>query len=189
MGSAIYTRGGDKGQTSLVDGSRVSKDAPRIECYGTIDETISWIGLARAETTEPFLSAALEFLQHRLYNCSSNLAAPHGTPYTLPTIAPEDVAFLERVIDRFEATTGPIERFVLPGGARAAACLHIARTVCRRAERRLVSLAAAEPVDSMVLKFINRASDFLFSAARFANAASGRPDLFWDVQFPIPKVG
>jgi cob(I)alamin adenosyltransferase len=188
MGSGIYTRTGDKGETSLVDGSRTPKNSPRVEAYGTVDEANSWIGAARAFATDPVLARALEFLQHRFFNCSSNLATPPGAGIEPPTIAPDDVEFLERTIDLFEERTGPLRHFVLPGGTRAAGLLHVARTVCRRAERRIVDLAAREEVDPVVRKFVNRSSDFLFAAARYANAAEGSDDVAWNKKFLAPDL-
>ncbi len=185
--SNIYTRTGDKGSTSLVDGSRVSKDSARVEAYGTIDETNSWVGRALAGVEDPVLSEPLTFLQHRLYNCSSNIAVPPGTDIAPTQITAEDVAYLESSIDRFEQTSGPMTCFVLPGGVETAGLLHVTRTVCRRAERRLIALGAAEPVDPLVQKFVNRASDLLFAAARYANATMGDGDVPWDKNLPTPQ--
>lgn len=184
--SRIYTRQGDLGSTSLADGRRVDKHDPRVEACGAVDEANSRVGAALAFTDDPLLCAALAFLQHRLYNCSANLAAPPGADLSPPTIAPEDVIWLERAIDRFEATTGSLDHFVLPGGTRAAALLHVARTVCRRAERRITALGAQRPVDPVLGQFVNRASDLLFAAARYANASAGRGDPAWDPDFPRP---
>jgi cob(I)alamin adenosyltransferase len=189
MGSSIYTRAGDQGTTSLADGRRVPKASPRVEAYGTVDEANSWVGAARAFSADALMSRALEFLQHRLYNCSSSLATPPGGSLAPPGIGPEDVDFLERGIDRFEERTGPLDRFVVPGGCREAGLLHVARTVVRRAERLVVALAAEEPVDDQVLRFLNRASDFLFAAARYANAVCGAGDVFWDKDLPRPGLG
>lgn len=181
MSSSIYTRTGDRGETSLADSSRVPKDSLRVEAYGTVDEANSWVGLARTFSADPLLAEVLDFVQHRLFNCSSNLASPPGTPWEVPRIAEADIELLERAIDRFEAATGPLTSFVLPGGAQAAAALHVARTVVRRAERRIVTLAGREGgVDALVQKFVNRASDLLFAAARYANHVDGRPDVRWD---------
>ncbi|MBN2490829.1 MAG: cob(I)yrinic acid a,c-diamide adenosyltransferase [Planctomycetes bacterium] len=188
MTGSIYTRTGDRGETSLVGGGRVPKDAARVEAYGTVDETNAWIGAARAFVGDRALEEALEFLQHRLFNCSSNLATPAATKRVPPRIEEADIAFLERAIDRFEGATGKLTAFVLPGGSRAAAFLHVARTVCRRAERRVVGLGADEPVDPLVLAFLNRASDFLFAAARYSNHLEGRPDAAWDKGAAIPPM-
>ncbi len=188
MSSSIYTRGGDKGQTSLASGERVPKDAPRVEAYGTVDEANSWIGVARVRTEDPLLDRALEMVQHRLFNCSSNLATPPGAAFEPARIAAEDVAWLEQAIDRFEQKSGAISSFVLPGGCGLAATLQVARAVCRRAERRIVSLGAEQDLDPLVLKFVNRASDFLFAAARYANALSSDGDLAWDKDLPLPQL-
>ena len=187
MTSKIYTRGGDGGETSLVDGSRVSKCSPRVEAYGTLDEANSWVGLARAALEDEGLDRALAFLQHRLFNCTSHLATPPGSTVAAPTVSAADVAYLEGAIDQWEQVTGPLNHFVLPGGAVAAGHLHLARTVCRRAERRLVSLADTEDVDPTVLKLVNRSSDFLFAAARYANRQAGVDDLGWDKDLPVPQ--
>jgi cob(I)alamin adenosyltransferase len=188
MSSSIYTRSGDAGDTSLADGSRLPKNAARVEAYGAIDEANAWVSAARAQTKEPLLGKTLEFLQHRLYNCSSNLATPPAASgFSPPQVYQGDVEFLERAIDRFEETTGPVSVFVLPGGTQAAAMLHVARTVCRRAERRIVALIKTdEPVDTLVLKLVNRASDFLFAAARYANRVSG--DVAWNKDLPPPEL-
>jgi cob(I)alamin adenosyltransferase len=188
MSSRIYTRTGDKGQTSLLGGGRVPKDAPRVEAYGALDEANSWVGAARAQGQDPLLDRTLELVQHRLYNCSSNLATPPGSEFEPPQIEAEDVAFLEQAIDRFEQETGALTSFVLPGGSALAGALHVARTVCRRAERRMVTLSAEEPVDPLVLKFVNRCSDFLFAAARYANRVQERPDVSWDRALPRPEL-
>ncbi len=187
MNSNIYTRGGDRGQTSLVDGSRVSKGSLRVEVYGTLDEANSWVGLARADLADEGLDRALAFLQHRLFNCSSYLATPPDAEATPPGVSAGDVTYLERAIDRMEQVTGPLSHFVLPGGTAAAARLHLARTVCRRAERRMVSLADAEEVDPTVLKLVNRCSDFLFAAARYANHEAGVDDPVWDSAASAPE--
>lgn len=187
-GSNIYTRRGDRGETSLVDGSRVPKDDLRVRAYGTIDEANSWVGVTRACTDDALLGSVLTFLQHRLYNCSSNVATPEGATVVPPGIADEDVAFLESAIDRLEARTGPLTCFVLPGGSSCAAFLHVARTVCRRAERLLVALSAGAPVDPQVQRFVNRSSDLLFAAARYANSVGGVGDVAWDRSLARPDL-
>ncbi|MDY0002916.1 MAG: cob(I)yrinic acid a,c-diamide adenosyltransferase [Polyangia bacterium] len=183
--SSIYTRGGDRGETSLLDGSRVPKDALRVEAYGTIDEANSWVGAALAFLEDPRLTEGLTFLQHRLYNCSSNVATPPGAGIQPTLVREEDVACLEEAIDFYDHASGPIRVFVLPGGCRAAGMLHVARTVCRRAERCLVALGAKEAVDPLVIRFVNRASDLLFAAARYANFLDGRGDLPWQKDLPL----
>lgn len=188
MGSRIYTRTGDGGTTSLFDGTRVSKHSLRVEAYGAIDEADSWLGAALAFCDDPLLARVLAFAGHRLYNCSSMAATPPGATPAAPAITDGDVAFLERAIDRFEERAGAIGGFVFPGGGRAAGLLHVARTVCRRAERALWALAEDEHVDPMVLVFVNRCSDLLFAAARYANALEGREDVHWNPTLPAPDL-
>jgi len=185
--SSIYTRTGDKGTTALVDGSRVGKDSVRVEAYGTMDELNSWVGRALAGVDDPVLREPLTFLQHRLFNCSSNVAVPPGSEITPTVVTAQDVAYLEACIDRFEQTSGLITCFVLPGGCELAGLLHVTRTVCRRAERRLITLGGLQPVDPLVQTFINRASDLLFAAARYANATQGDGDVPWDKGLPVPS--
>ncbi len=188
--SRIYTRTGDGGTTSLVDGSRASKSSARVEAYGAVDEANCWVGYALAKVHrqegDSVLREPLVFLQHRLYNCSSNLAVPPRSALAPTEIAPGDVEYLEAVIDRLERASGPMTCFVLPGGVELASILHVARTVCRRAERRITALAAADEVDPLVLMFLNRASDLLFAAARHANATLGDGDVPWDKDLPVP---
>ncbi len=188
MSSRLYTRTGDKGSTSLLDGSRVSKDSLRVEVYGTVDEATSWVGAARAFMADKLLESMLEFLQHRLYNCSSNLAAPPGVEFDLPVISQHDVDWLENAMDFLQERTGELKSFVLPTGCKAAGLLHVARTVCRRAERRIARLVLTEPVDEKILKFINRTSDFLFIAARYANVLDGLGDTEWKIDLEPPSL-
>lgn len=188
MGSSIYTRSGDKGTTSLVNGERISKDSARVEAYGTVDEANSWVGAARTHISDAILDGYLEFFQHRLFNCSSNLATPADPEIEPPTISQSDIDFLEAAIDKFEKSTGPLANFILPGGSKAAGLLHIGRTVCRRAERKVIALAQNEKVDALVRKFVNRGSDFLFATARYANYIEGRADHKWNQHAGIPKI-
>jgi cob(I)alamin adenosyltransferase len=174
----IYTRTGDAGETSLPDGTRVRKDDPRIELFGTLDEANCLIGLARVNVVDSNVDAVLEFLQHRLFNCSACLAKGQQ-PGDMPAIAPDDVLALESAIDRFTDRVGGFRGFMLPGCDETSARLHVARTVVRRAERVAARLAATEPVDPNVLAFLNRASDLLYAAARFSgagNECAWRPD-------------
>jgi cob(I)alamin adenosyltransferase len=172
----------------LADGSRVDKDSARVETYGTVDEANSWVGLARASTADPLLERILEFLQHRFFNCSSNLATPRGASWTPPTIVGDDIEWMERAIDRLEEKTGALNQFIVPGGHSSAGFLHVARTVCRRAERLVVTLARHEPVDPLVRTFINRSSDLLFAAARYANHVAGVDDVAWQRDLLPPQL-
>lgn len=182
-----YTRRGDYGETSLSDGSRVAKDCVRVEAYGAVDEANSSVGLARACVSDAFLGDVLRFVQHRLFNCSASLASSaDSAPETMPRITPDDVAILEASIHRFEALPGAPAGFVIEGRVEAAGRLHAARAIVRRAERRTVTLSASEPVDAQVLFFLNRLSDALFAAARYANALAGEPEEIWDPNSPRP---
>jgi cob(I)alamin adenosyltransferase len=180
---SLYTRQGDTGATSLGDGTRVSKASPRVEAYGAVDEASCTVGLALAATADEDLASWLRFLQQRLLNCSASLADPVGSSRP-PTAA--DVTALERATDHFESQAPALRDFVLPGGSELAARLHVARAGVRRAERAADALAAGEPVDPGVLALLNRASDLLFAAARFANAAYGAADDVWDPKAPPP---
>lgn len=174
----IYTRTGDSGETGLFGGQRVPKDSLRVHAYGTADECNAAVGLARASGIDPELDAMLAQVQNQLFVVGADLATP-GESASIPRVSEADVAFLEQAIDDLEATLDPLRQFILPGGTPAAAQLHVARTVCRRAERWAVSLAQEEPVGPQVLVYLNRLSDLLFVAARAANARAGTPDVPW----------
>ena len=176
----IYTRTGDAGQTSLRWGERVSKDALRVEAYGTVDEANAFVGnalaLLPAEAGE--LRGMLTRIQRELFDVGADLAVPPNKEKGEQLkVTPEMITALEHEIDALEAGLDPLRTFILPGGTPAAAALHTARTVARRAERRVVTLMAAEPVDDVLLKYLNRLSDFLFVAARAANKLEGRDDI------------
>jgi cob(I)alamin adenosyltransferase len=164
----------------------VSKASLRVEAYGSVDEASSAVGLAVAAVTDIDMGEALAFVQQRLFNCSGLLATPDSAGTSIPRISPEDVAALERAIDAFESRAGVGNVFVIEGGSEAAARLHVARAIVRRAERQVVRLAAEEPVDAVVLSFLNRCSDLLYSAARCANAIEGVGETPWDPNAPIP---
>ena len=183
----IYTRQGDKGVSGLFDGRRVPKCHPRLEAYGTLDELNSHIGLAIAHCRHPSLQTQLLALQHQLLVLGSDLATPPGSANEskVTRIQPRDATELEHQIDAATAQLPPLKRFILPGGSLAAAALHIARTVCRRAERQMVSLmqqTPADPIGEQPLVFVNRLSDLLFVLARLANHLDGVDDIEW-----IPK--
>jgi cob(I)alamin adenosyltransferase len=175
----IYTRTGDRGETALVTGVRVHKDDLRIQCYGTVDETNACIGLARL-TAISQLDGMLARIQNDLFDLGSDLATPENpAPKFQPLrILDSQVDRLEAEIDEMNAYLSPLTSFVLPGGAPAAAHLHLARTVCRRAERLAVELARREKVGEPAVKYLNRLSDHLFVASRFANDKGGR-DVLW----------
>ena len=177
----IYTRTGDTGETALFDGSRVSKADPRVDAYGHIDELNAVLGQARAAGVDPAMDAWLDHLQRDLFALGAQLADPASriaARVTKADIGPEDTARLEAWIDEAEAGLAPLRRFVLPAGVPASAALHLARTVCRRAERHVVALGA-HAVDADVLAYVNRLSDLLFVLARLANARAGVSDQEW----------
>jgi cob(I)alamin adenosyltransferase len=172
--SKIYTRTGDAGTTGLADGSRVAKDHPRIAALGDIDEVNSLLGVLLAEELPQAVSALLTGIQHDLFDLGGEMAIPGST---LLDAARIDV--LEQAIDGFNAELGPLKEFILPGGTRAAALAHLARAVCRRAERKLVSLSSAEVVSEASRKYLNRLSDLLFVLGRELNRVAGRSDVLW----------
>lgn len=178
----IYTRSGDDGTTALGFGGRVRKDALRVECYGTVDELNSAIGVARAAALPEELDPTLARVQNELFHLGSDLCVPEAEKalHPVPRIEPRHIEALERLIDQWNERLPPLENFVLPGGSAAAAALHLARTVCRRAERLVAALARAEPIGTLTLAYLNRLSDALFVLARAANRLAGRDDVFWD---------
>jgi cob(I)alamin adenosyltransferase len=178
----VYTRRGDGGETDLFGGARVGKDDLRVETYGAVDELNACLGAAAAATASPDLRTLAEELQARLFDLGAHLAAPDPArreKSQLPGPRQADVDALEARIDAFEGELAPLKRFVLPGGTVAAAHFHLARTVCRRAERRTVALARSESVDPLALRFLNRLSDLLFVMARVENRRAGRGDVEW----------
>lgn len=176
----IYTRSGDDGTTGLLGGSRVSKGNPRIDCYGNVDELNASIGWA-AVVAGAELSAMLQTIQNELFAVGSLLAVADGAapPATLPPIEEAWVSRLEMQIDEASARLPALRNFVLPGGNELAARLHVARTVCRRGERKLVEFSSDRPVSPIVLTYLNRLSDWLFVQAREANRSAGVEDLCW----------
>ncbi len=182
--SRIYTRGGDDGKTSLVGGQRVEKDAARIECYGTVDELNSFLGVARltveAQPKLTELAAILLRVQHELFNLGSILATlPEDVHPRQPRVTEKEVTQLETEIDRMNAPLGALRSFILPGGSRAAAELHICRTVCRRAERLVVALRKTGSVPSEAVAYLNRLSDALFVWSRWVNHVLGVAETLW----------
>jgi cob(I)alamin adenosyltransferase len=173
--SRIYTRTGDDGTTGLADGARVSKSGPRIEAIGAVDELNSSIGVLLTEELPLTLSGTITAVQHDLFDLGGELSVPGHD-----IISASHVARLERELDVLNAGLPALTDFVLPGGSRAAAAAHLARAVCRRAERRLVTLAESEAMPPLLLQYLNRLSDFLFVAARALNAHSGEGDVLWE---------
>jgi cob(I)alamin adenosyltransferase len=181
MSIRIYTKTGDDGTTGLFGGSRVSKADLRIEAYGTVDELNAIVGVVRTCPLPPALEQQLGIISADLFTLGADLATPLDPPpvYAIPRITEEHVKQLEGWIDKYDAQLEPLKTFILPGGTPAAAHLHVARTICRRAERRTVSLAAQEDVGTAVLHYLNRLSDYLFTASRAANAHAGVSDVAW----------
>jgi cob(I)alamin adenosyltransferase len=177
----IYTRAGDDGQTGLLGPGRVPKDAPRIEAYGTIDELNAVLGIARALGLDPENDALVGMLQDELFAVGSALADPDPAGPFHATIRAEHTDRLERRIDALEAELSPLRQFILPGGSPGAAQLHLARTVCRRAERIVVALGKCqgEHVPDSIVAYLNRLSDLLFVLSRAVNQRAGVPDIPW----------
>ena len=184
----IYTRTGDAGQTGLFGGQRVPKDHTRVEAYGEVDELNAVLGLAMGQlATEdlPEVARRLRVLQGDLFALGANLATPApedgGRPNDyIPALPTSRIGEMEEWIDAAEAELSPLTSFILPAGTTGAATLHLARTVCRRAERRLISLARSATIDPESLRFLNRLSDLLFVWARLANQRAGVPDIPWE---------
>ncbi|HKJ18847.1 MAG TPA: cob(I)yrinic acid a,c-diamide adenosyltransferase [Xanthomonadales bacterium] len=172
--SKIYTRTGDKGETGLGDGSRIPKDGLRVEAYGTVDELNSAVGLLIAADLPDGMKALFTRLQHELFDLGGELCMPGYT------MIPESyVEGLERDLDELNEDLPPLKDFILPGGSEAAARCHLARTICRRAERRVVSLAGEEDVNPVSIRYLNRLSDFLFVAARMIARSDGGSEVLW----------
>ena len=178
----IYTKAGDAGQTSLFGGGTVHKDDPRVGTYGAVDELSAALGLARALGADPEVERQLVRVQDELLCVGADLATPPGSRArsALPAVEAAWAEELERTIDAWEKELPPLTEFLLPGPSRAAAALHLARTVCRRAERRAVSLHRRAAVSPAVLVYRNRLSDFLFVAARLQSKREGAPETVWD---------
>ena len=175
----IYTRTGDAGETGLLGGVRVKKHDPRIEAYGTVDELNAVLGVVRASHPSQRVAQILEHIQNELFSVGAELATPTPEGSHFGRIDEPHVARLEEMIDLCEAELEPLRNFILPGGSLAAAHLHLARTVCRRAERFVVKLAETSPVSPQVIVYLNRLGDLLFVLARFENQRAGVPDVKW----------
>ncbi len=176
----IYTRTGDDGTTGLLGKDRVPKHDARVEAYGSVDELNAVLGSAHAHDNERWFGDLVPALQTTLFQVGAELATVDDAMLAkLTRVGDDDVLAIEREIDRLEADLAPLTRFVLPGGTALAAALHHARTVCRRAERRVTALAAHDPVSPRLVRYLNRAADLLFVMARWANFRAGVPDRTW----------
>jgi cob(I)alamin adenosyltransferase len=173
--SKIYTRTGDDGTTGLGDGSRIPKDDARVEAMGAVDELNSTLGLIRAEDIPGDIAAVLSEIQHNLFDLGGELSIPG---YEL--VRADAVDSLEKELDRLNAELDPLKEFILPGGTRAAAWCHLARSICRRAERRVVTLAARTELTGRPRQYLNRLSDYLFVLSRYLNKSAGRTDVLWN---------
>ena len=176
----IYTKTGDKGQTSLIGGTRVSKHHNRIEAYGTIDELNSWVGLIRDQDMDERLKSILAEIQDRLFTIGSSLASDPGkSKMKIPDLKEEDVELLEKEMDDMNTTLPEMRSFLLPGGHTTVSYCHIARCVCRRGERACIRLAETEFVSELLIKYLNRLSDYLFVLSRRLGASLGASEIPW----------
>ena len=178
----VYTRKGDDGSTGLGGGQRVPKDSLRVQAYGTVDELNSFMGVALASGLCPRLAEALPPIQNELFHLGSDLCFVEvdKAKYKIPQIETRHVEKLEQLMDELTEVVGPLENFILPGGSLGAAHLHVARTVCRRAERDVIALSRSEAVGPFVIKYLNRLSDALFVMARYENKQQGVGEPLWD---------
>jgi len=175
----IYTRKGDDGKTALIGGDRVSKHHIRVESYGTVDELNSNLGFLRCGLSGKD-EETIAHIQNRLFMLGSYLASSSESKMILPEIVPEDVQLLENEIDRHTNTLPELKNFILPGGSNLGSHAHVARCVCRRAERLVVHLAEHEEIEPLIVQYLNRLSDYLFILARFIDHASGNPEIIWE---------
>ena len=179
----IYTKTGDKGETALFGGGRVSKHHSRVEAYGTIDELNSILGVARAAGASPPTDAWLNTVQNQLFHLGADLATPLDAQADWVTrVSQREITWLENSIDQMDEELEPLKNFILPGGTAAAANLQLARAVCRRAERLVVALAESETLGEYVLPYINRLSDWLFTLARYENMQADEPESKWSLR-------
>ena len=176
----IYTRTGDKGETGLVGGARVSKDSLRVEAYGNVDELNSVLGIVRASLNDKELDDLLAEIQNDLFVVGSDLASTaNAQQRSIPRISSEKITEMEKTIDKFEAELSPLKAFILPGGGMPGSLLHNARAVARRAERRVVTLSKAEAINEQLIPYMNRLSDLLFVMARVANHRENMAETEW----------
>jgi cob(I)alamin adenosyltransferase len=178
----IYTKGGDKGETGLHGGMRVSKDIERIEAYGTIDELNSFIGLAATEINDQKVRSVLDKIQNYLFVLGADLSSPEieaNKKKNIPRITEEHCNNLEKEIDFYDSLNDELRNFIIPGGDKGASLLHVCRTICRRGERKAVSLNKEEKIGNNIIIFLNRLSDLFFVLARYQNKISGVHDIKW----------
>lgn len=183
----IYTRAGDGGETGLYGGTRVPKDAIRVQTFGTVDEMNAALGVALTLIEDDEVAAVLKRIQGELFEVGADLATPAERGSTVPRLGSSATTQLEAEIDRFETELSPLRNFILPGGSPGGASLHLARVVCRRAERHLVTLAFSEDVNPEVSRYLNRLSDHLFTLARLVNHRAGRTETEWTRPSKVTK--
>jgi len=193
--SKVYTRTGDAGKTRLAGGQEVWKDSARVEAYGTVDELNSMLGLARVLNGQPgkntdaseFMESTLKWTQNKLFDLGGILATAPGESFpNMPRVTVDDVTHVEHLIDECQKDLAPLKEFILPGGGQISALLHVARTICRRAERLCVTLAREESVDKELVAFLNRLSDGLFVFARWVAKHNQEPEFLWDRELTTP---
>ena len=183
MANKIYTKTGDDGTTGLFGGARLPKDHIRIEAYGTVDELNAVIGWLMSTFKDQDTDHLLQTIQSRLFTVGSNLASQPGKNMITPDLLDEDVKLIEEAIDRMQDTLPPLKHFIMPGGSASVSAAHLARTVCRRAERRCVTLGQTSEVDPIIILYLNRLSDFFFVLARWLGAKEGVEEIKW-----IPRI-
>lgn len=178
----VYTKTGDKGETGLGGGQRVPKNSPRINAYGTVDELNSYIGLAISSGLFEDIEKKLKVIQNELFHLGSDLCflEEDKKKFSIPLIQEHHVLELEKIMDQYSKELSPLENFILPGGTAGASHLHVARTICRRAEREVITLGLYEETGAFVIKYLNRLSDTLFVMARYENLKKGYEDIYWD---------
>jgi len=184
MAIRIYTKTGDKGDTSLFGGKRLPKSHLRIETYGTVDELNSFIGVLRDSTASEPIRSILKDIQDRLFTLGANLASDPEKPLATPDIFDSDIEALEKAIDEMTGQLPPLKNFILPGGHTTVSFCHVARCVCRRAERLAVALMLEEPVDEQIIRYLNRLSDYLFVLARQLSKDLGVEEVIWQPRKP-----
>jgi cob(I)alamin adenosyltransferase len=177
--SPVYTRRGDRGETSLFGPTRVSKDDPRVEAYGTMDELNSWLGLIIASTRDRALASSLKEIQKMLFVAGGDAACELAAPQKVPRITRADTLKIERMTNELLAKLPPLKSFILPGGTPSAAMLHVARSIARRAERRLVTASRSGDMNPELLPFFNRLSSYMFNLARLTNMKARRKEVAW----------
>jgi cob(I)alamin adenosyltransferase len=178
----VYTKTGDKGETGLGGGQRVPKDSQRIAAYGTVDELNSHIGVAISCKLDPGLEEQLKKIQNELFHLGSDLCflEEDKKKFSIPLIEEKHITALEQIMDTYTGQLSPLENFILPGGTPGASYLHVARTVCRRAERDVIALSREEEIGPFIIRYLNRLSDTLFVMSRYENFQKGYQDIYWD---------